>query len=89
MPNIFTPNNDGKNDFMIPVEMRGILSGHLEIYNRWGQKLFTSADLINNGWNGSYKNIRATDGVYYWIVNYFNFLNQHKVREGVIHLMGN
>jgi gliding motility-associated-like protein len=80
MPTLFTPNGDGKNDRFVAKIIRGIPSATLEIYNRWGQKLFTTTDLKQAGWDGS----GATEGVYFWVVRYRNFKGEEKVRSGVV-----
>ncbi|HTA61836.1 MAG TPA: PKD domain-containing protein, partial [Bacteroidia bacterium] len=69
IPNIFTPNGDGKNDvFFIP----GVCPDDnysLQIFDRWGNTLFSSQQR-NNVWDGKTPNgADATDGVYYFIVN--------------------
>lgn len=53
VPNAFTPNNDGANDFFKPVVLCPIKEYHLKIFNRWGQEVFTSND-VNYGWDGKY-----------------------------------
>jgi len=71
VPNAFTPNNDGLNDEFKPFAQflssglngRGLPAYSLQIYNRWGQKLFESND-PNIGWNGIYKNQIVPQGVY-------------------------
>lgn len=74
-PNAFTPNvngqNDGKyttpdtkNEVFHPTS-KGIVEFHLEIYDRWGEKLFESDD-INIGWNGYYKGKLCKTDVYIW-----------------------
>ncbi|AFM04955.1 hypothetical protein Fleli_2592 [Bernardetia litoralis DSM 6794] len=69
--NVFTPNNDGKNDtFYIPNlpeddcndQFQGV-----EIYNRWGTLLFESKDR-NFEWDGD----NATSGQYYFLIKYRN-----------------
>lgn len=67
IPNIFTPNGDGKND-LYTITSTGIeeLSG--EIYDRWGLKLF-SWNQKNDGWDGrSPSGAAATDGTYFYII---------------------
>lgn len=55
VPTIFTPNNDAKNDVLIPLYI-GIKSlQYFNIYNRWGQLIFTTTSLTQ-GWNGQYRN---------------------------------
>lgn len=54
MPEAFTPNGDGKNDFAF-VRGWGIKEFiSVTIYNRWGQIVFETND-INQGWDGSFK----------------------------------
>lgn len=65
IPNVFTPNNDGSNDLFVPVMSKGIISMNTIIYNRWGNKIFDTNNLLID-WNG--KNV--SDGTYFWIVNY-------------------
>ncbi|MGV3560166.1 T9SS type B sorting domain-containing protein [Larkinella arboricola] len=45
MPNVFTPNNDGKNDVFEPTQCpRFIESAELTVVNRWGAKVYQSSD---------------------------------------------
>jgi gliding motility-associated-like protein len=48
VPNIFTPNGDGKNDYFalmeIPLESCYERFERVEIYNRWGVQVFSSTD---------------------------------------------
>lgn len=68
IPNVFSPNGDGKNDFY-KMDASGINTFHCEIYNRWGQKLY-EWDGINGYWDGKTKNGIAADGTYYYVINY-------------------
>ncbi len=53
VPNAFTPNGDGNNDvFMVFGE--GIRSVDLQVFNRWGEKVFESNNQYD-GWDGTYK----------------------------------
>ena len=56
IPNTFTPNNDGVND-IFNIYSNGILSENYEmlIFDRWGNKIFTSRSL-SEGWNGAVNN---------------------------------
>lgn len=62
MPNVFSPNNDGHNDHFIPIGYKGA-PGLMEIYNRWGQMIFSTSSLAQ-GWSGR----DAPDGTYFYIV---------------------
>ena len=67
VPNVFTPNNDGYNDFLRPILMGVQELRYFRIYNRWGQLLFeTKTD--RPGWDGTFKgSILSTQGVV-WVV---------------------
>lgn len=64
VPNAFSPNGDGINDEFKPVGVR-VHSYHLQIYDRWGRKVFESFD-IHQGWDG---NGYPTD-VYVYMIRY-------------------
>ncbi len=69
MPNAFTPNGDGNNDFYKPVKYGYISIEEFQIFNRWGNMVYASKD-VNEGWNGQYKGIEAEIGTYYYFVKY-------------------
>jgi gliding motility-associated-like protein len=65
-PNAFTPNGDGLNDVFKPKGFtRGFKSYSFQVWNRWGEPLFSSAD-PTQGWNGQKNNTGQdqTPGVY-------------------------
>lgn len=65
IPNVFTPNGDGKNDYF-EIQARGIKTFELKIFNRWGQLIFETDD-PNKPWTGG-KDYYAPDGTYFWTV---------------------
>jgi gliding motility-associated-like protein len=62
VPNVFTPNGDGKNDVLF-VYGNYVASTRLSVFNQWGQLIFVSEN-INTGWNGIYKGQQQPVGVY-------------------------
>ena len=68
MPNAFTPNGDGVNDF---IEVYGnkeeftYLS--VDIYDRWGEKVFESTD-AGFKWDGTYRGTPLPPGVYVYML---------------------
>ena len=85
IPNIFSPNGDGKNDEFIIIDSAEIIS-HVFIYNRWGQLVFQTDDNVNFHWNGKLntKDLEEPDGVYYYVL----FLkNQSTTKTGCIQLI--
>ncbi len=69
LPNVITPNNDGSNDYFIPVNIEGIKSMNTTIYNRWG-KIVYSTDKLNIEWDGKNNNQEVANGVYFYTCEY-------------------
>ena len=67
VPNTFSPNQDNKNEIFNAVT-RGVNKYSIQIFNRWGQKVFESNDL-NNGWDGTFKGQVCKSGVYGWKIS--------------------
>ncbi len=72
IPNAFSPNGDGVNDFLI-ILGAAVVDFNIIIYNRWGEVVFDSDDLaiLNNGslgWNGKYKNEDQEMGTYIYVI---------------------
>ncbi|MEM6963667.1 MAG: PKD domain-containing protein [Bacteroidota bacterium] len=68
MPNVFTPNGDGKNDtFQMYTNMVDEID-YIRIFNRWGSLVYESTDR-NFAWNGRYKGKRVPDGVYIYVLS--------------------
>jgi len=67
VPTGFTPNGDGKNDFL-----RGLYVGikkvdYFRIYDRWGQQVF-STNSLSAGWDGTIKGVKQQSGTYVWML---------------------
>lgn len=66
--NVFTPNGDGNNDFFA-INTIGLSSLGMEIYNRWGIKLYES-NALDGKWDGHNSNGKPSDdGTYYYVVH--------------------
>ncbi|HEY1038958.1 MAG TPA: gliding motility-associated C-terminal domain-containing protein, partial [Bacteroidia bacterium] len=63
VPTGFSPNGDGNNDVLNVYGTINATEYHMEVYNRWGQKMFESNDKTI-GWDGTYKGQEAPIGVY-------------------------
>lgn len=63
IPNVFTPNGDGKNDRYEIPDLDRYISNKLVVVNRWGQKVFEATN-YDNSWDGG----TLPDGVYYYIL---------------------
>lgn len=67
VPTGFTPNSDGRNDFL-----RGLYIGikkvhYFRVYSRWGQQIFSTNSLIE-GWDGTIKGVKQQTGTYVWML---------------------
>ncbi|MBC7652518.1 MAG: gliding motility-associated C-terminal domain-containing protein, partial [Deinococcales bacterium] len=71
VPNAFTPNGDGVNDFLYPLKAYKSTSLRFNIYNRMGQLVFYSNSWLNK-WDGKLKGIPQDPGTYVWTLEYIN-----------------
>jgi gliding motility-associated-like protein len=88
IPNAFTPNGDGFNDKFrilgLPYEQ--ITRFNLQIYNRWGQMIYTSND-IREGWDGTRNGELCPEGVYVWVIYYEDNKKKPVTNKGTIMLI--
>jgi len=68
IPNTFTFNDDRIND-VFKASTLNISNLNIVMYNRWGQKIYTSDD-VNFEWDGTYKGAIIQDGTYTFKVSY-------------------
>lgn len=73
-PNVFTPNSDGLNDNYLPGG-NDVIDFSISIYNSWGELVFKSNQLAK-GWDGTFKNKPAADGVYVYHAAYSGYKNK-------------
>jgi gliding motility-associated-like protein len=69
VPNAFSPNNDGLNDYLYPLNAYKAKDLIFKVYNRFGQLLFSTTDWTNK-WDGSFKGQGVDPGTYVWILQY-------------------
>lgn len=71
LPNVFTPNGDGVNDYFFPRGLltRGVTNFHMQIFNRWGQIVYESRNLTDRGWDGRFNGDPVQEGVYVYHVS--------------------
>ncbi len=68
VPNLFSPNGDGENDFFsFYGNVDGVAKFNVMIFNRWGEKIFDSND-PKFKWDGTYKNVMQDPGVYVYVI---------------------
>jgi gliding motility-associated-like protein len=86
IPNVFTPNGDGKND-VFTIDAKGFAGLHVRIYNRWGMLLYEYYT-TDGGWNGETKSgSKCPDGVYFYIADMIDFYGKATTQAGDIELI--
>lgn len=86
IPSAFTPNGDGKNDYLLPV-LPGIKTlKSFKIFNRWGQLAFSSKS-IGKGWDGRINGQLQSTGVFVYIIEAVDFNNLPLRKTGSITLI--
>jgi gliding motility-associated-like protein len=76
IPNVFSPNGDQKND-LFEIKMGGVKSLEGEIYNHWGELVYSWRMPDGKWWDGNYGLIQVPEGVYIYILN-INDINDEK-----------
>ncbi|MFN3403036.1 MAG: gliding motility-associated C-terminal domain-containing protein [Cytophagaceae bacterium] len=88
LPNLITPNGDGKNDIFIPLPTpRNVRMVEFKVFNRWGQLVHRQNNDIFLNWPAE----GLPDGVYYYQadVHFFPRLrrkDEHKLLKGWVHI---
>ena len=69
IPNSFTPGTQNRYNNYFRASTIGIDQLSIEIFNRWGELVFSSDD-VNFRWDGTYLNEYVRDGTYIWSIEY-------------------
>ena len=71
--NVFSPNGDGVNDFFSPLQDRNIKVTLVQIFDRWGNKIYDNNSVGDSRklWDGNNMNgVAVPEGVYYYLIQY-------------------
>lgn len=94
VPNVFTPNGDGTNDFFV-VKFWSMQSIKIEIFNRWGKRLHFWENNNIQGfeetytatvWDGRVGGRYASPGVYYYVIEGIGRDDKRRKARGFFHL---
>ena len=87
IPNIFTPNNDNRNDYFTPITDSEIIIETFQVFNRWGQLVYDN-QTPNSGWDGNFNNQMAPADVYVYRIVYTNGLgSKRQIKTGDVTLL--
>ncbi|MDB4533921.1 gliding motility-associated C-terminal domain-containing protein [Vicingaceae bacterium] len=81
IPNVFTPNEDGENDFF---KVRGthLESVEAQIFNRWGQEMFSWGN-IDGYWDGrTLAGTESPDGTYFYMIKAIGVDGEEYFKKG-------
>ncbi|MND87116.1 hypothetical protein D3C80_791080 [compost metagenome] len=67
IPNVFTPNNDGKNDSWVISGLESYPNAHIWVYNRYGEMVYESIGYPKS-WNGVFNNKPLPASTYYYVI---------------------
>jgi hypothetical protein len=85
IPNAFSPNGDGFNEVFL-AQGTGIKEFRLRIFDRWGELLFETNDILQ-AWDGSYKGGLATTGVYVYQIRVKALIGEAYDKTGHVTLL--
>jgi gliding motility-associated-like protein len=79
--NVFTPNNDGQNDYLVFGNLELFPDNELVVFNRWGNEVYSRAS-YNNLWDGS----NLSEGTYFYILK-VKMCDEYKTFDGYITIL--
>jgi gliding motility-associated-like protein len=86
VPNVFTPNGDGIND-VFQINAGSMQAFDIQIFNRWGQKIFESPS-PNINWTGrSSSGVMEEAGTYYYIIQATDYSGKNFSLNGYVQLI--
>jgi len=74
MPNAFSPNGDGINDYWVIKYINRYPDASIDVFDRYNQKVFHS-DNYSTPWDGKFNQKPLPVGTYYYVINPKNGLN--------------
>lgn len=86
VPSAFTPNNDNRNDILKPILIGVTQLHYFNIYNRWGQLIF-STNIPHKGWDGTLNNLQQASGTYVFTVEGVDYLGNTITKKGTVVLI--
>ena len=87
IPNAFTPNGDGLNDYFWPHNALKADNYQFKVYNRWGQLVFFTLDWQKK-WDGKINGVLQNTGTFVWTLTYIHRDTKQTVsRKGMVTLI--
>jgi gliding motility-associated-like protein len=83
IPNIITPNGDGKND-VFRLNQTGLVTEEILLFDRWGMKIFSSEEAGIFEWNPLLGGTPFSAGVYFYLVKYRINCGKSEEKRGML-----
>ena len=83
-PTAFTPNNDGLNDSWEIITFGKYPDAIVEVYNRWGQRMYRSTGSNYEPWDGNFEGQPALPGIYVYFVR---LKKESEILKGLLHII--
>ncbi|TCI85251.1 T9SS type B sorting domain-containing protein [Tenacibaculum sp. M341] len=81
VPNLFTPNGDGQQDFWYPIDVQPYHNLKVYIYDRYGRFL-TEFRGVQQGWDGTYQQRPLPSGDYWYRLEFEEITGERKEQMG-------
>jgi gliding motility-associated-like protein len=90
--NVFSPNNDGKNDFFMVQASEGVKKvKSFQIFDRWGNRMFSQNNFLPDdpahGWDGMFNGKVVNPGTYIYMAEVEYFDGETEVKQGDVTVM--
>lgn len=80
VPNAFTPNGDGLNDYLYPTNAYKAKDLVFKIFNRFGQLMYSTTNWQYK-WDGKFNGQAADPGTYVWMLQYTLIDTKRRVEQ--------
>ena len=88
VPNAFTPNGDGKNDYFKPYYPEVMVrEAYFAVYDRWGNIVYESKKLYDDGWDGTLKGKKLSTDVYTFYLKAYCINGEEYIHKGNVTLL--
>ncbi|TCI85245.1 T9SS type B sorting domain-containing protein [Tenacibaculum sp. M341] len=81
VPNLFTPNGDGQQDYWYPIDVQNYHELKVFVYDRYGRLLGTFEG-IQQGWDGTYQGKPLPSGDYWYTLEFREITGEEMRRMG-------
>jgi len=86
VPTAFTPNNDRKNDQLVPIPVGVTRLDYFRVYNRYGELVFSTTQ-IGRGWDGKIRGKEQNTSTFAWYVQGVDYTGKTIFKKGTTTLI--